>query len=124
MKAKNLVIVFLITFMASCGAEVVAIFIPLLSAVRWDSDRNSQFFFFTVANEGKNESDFSGNEVDDGGSVRSFEGHYKNYDVNFTFTSGPEETVKYTGKFIKDANPQRMEVTGTNGVKLKITRSQ
>lgn len=115
----------LMFLVAACGGEGLAgIFIPNIGN-DWTSDRRSSLFVITPADTGVNESTFEGSETDfvcdtcDG----TFEGSFKNYDVNFTFKSGPDNGVKYSGQFVKDSKPLQMRVTGTNGVSLKITKN-
>ena len=110
---------------AACGADGLSgIFIPNIGN-DWTSDRRQSLFVITPKDTGVNESTFEGSETDfvcdtcDG----NFTGSFKNYDVNFTFNSGPDKGVKYSGQFVKDSKPLQMRVTGTNGVSLKITKN-
>lgn len=111
----------LLFVIVSCGSDdnsLVDIFIPNVSN-QWTSDRGSRFFFNPDERD-VNESNFTGSEQST--IIDEFSGHFKNYDITFTFTEGDEKEVKYTGKFIKGSNPLRIEVTGTNGKKIKITQ--
>ncbi|MDB5126982.1 hypothetical protein [Mucilaginibacter sp.] len=126
MKAKSSMAVFILAaimlFSCSKDASVLDIFIPNLSN-QWVSDRNTNFFF-TSDNPDKNESTFFGNEQDPGtGDTFQLTGKYKNYDVEFTFTEGPETGVTYTGKFIKNSNPLRMEMKAPGNKKVTITQN-
>jgi hypothetical protein len=106
---------------AACGAEGLSgVFIPNIGN-DWTSSRNS-LIVITPKDTGVNESDFQGNESDDT-SFANFKGHFKNYDVNFTFDDGRDAGVKYSGQFVKDSKPLQMRVTGTNGVSLTITKN-
>lgn len=123
MKTLTLVAM-LFLLMTGCSSDdgdsiIDDLFIPNVSN-QWESDRNSTFFF--NPKDGKtnvNESDFTGSEQTEDDSFK-LAGHFKNYDINFTFSEGPETGVKYTGKFIKGSNPLRIEVSGTNNKKIKI----
>ena len=98
----------------------IDIFIPNLSN-NWTSslDPDVHYFFApTPGNENKNESDFTGND-----GVNNLTGHYLNYDVSFTMSEGPEAGVKYSGKFIK-GDPLKMQLHGTNGVDMTLTREE
>jgi uncharacterized protein YxeA len=127
MKAKlSMVILILASIMVfSCSkdASVLDIFIPNLSN-QWVSDRNTNFFFNPDDPEKKNEATFTGSEQNPGtGDVFQLTGKYKNYDVEFTFTEGSETGVTYTGKFIKNSNPLRMELKAPGNKKLTITQN-
>ena len=118
---KKLILATLLVSLIACSSDdsniIEDLFIPNVSN-QWESDRNTTFFF-NPAKTNVNESDFTGSEQ---GSNESFElsGHFKNYDITFTFSEGPEDGVKYTGKFIKGSNPLTIKVTGTNGEKIEI----
>ena len=128
MKAKSSMAVLMLaaTMVFSCSkdASVLDIFIPNLSN-QWVSDRNTNFFFNSDdPDKNKNESTFTGNEQNpDTGDVFQLTGKYKNYDVEFTFTEGPEKGITYTGKFIKNSNPLRMEMKAPGNVKVTITQN-
>lgn len=124
MKTKILCASCLLFIAFGCGKDgsnpILDVFIPNLSN-QWVSSRNTNFFFLPDKDK-VNESTFFGNEQD--GASIPFKGSYKNYDINFTFEDGPEKGVKYTGKFIKNSKPLRMEVKGSNGVSLVITKTE
>lgn len=108
-------------FYVRCSTdELIEVFVPNISN-QWESSRNTKFFF-VAAQDSVSESTLTGNEQDENFETFDLEGSYKNYDVEFTFTSGPEDGVKYTGKFLKNSNPLQMKVTGTNGQSITITR--
>ena len=126
---KKLMFAMLLLIIGACCSDgdslIEEMFIPNVSN-QWTSDRNSRFFF-NPSNTKVNESDFLGSEqttIADVNGETFFEhsGHFKNYDINFTFTTGEDKGVKYSGKFIKGSNPLRIEVTGTNGKKIVITQ--
>jgi hypothetical protein len=102
--------VLLLTLIFSCSAdEVLEIFVPNISNL-WFSDRNSTFTL-TPAQQNVNEGSFTGVESDDNtGDDYNLSGSFKNYDISFTFASGPESGRTYSGQFVKDANPQRMNL--------------
>lgn len=118
---KKIVFATLLFLIAGCSSDndVVDIFIPNVSN-QWESDRNSKFFF-NPENTDVNESNFIGSEQTSSDNFE-FTGFFKNYDIEFTFTEGAEQGVKYTGRFIKGSNPLRIEVNGTNKNKIKITQ--
>lgn len=108
-------------FYVRCSTdELIEVFVPNISN-QWESSRNTKFFF-VAAKDSVSESTFTGNEQDENFETTDLEGKFKNYDVEFTFTSGPEDGVKYTGKFLKNSNPLQMKVTGTNGQSITITQ--
>jgi hypothetical protein len=120
--------VFLLFLLAACGggasnADVTEdVFIPNVSN-QWLSSRGTTFFF-NPERTGVNESAFDGFEQDTITFENlEFTGKFKNYDIEFTFTSGPDSAIKYTGKFLKGSNPLKMRVTGTNNVTLEITQN-
>jgi hypothetical protein len=127
MKAKLSMTIFILAaimlFSCSKDASVLDIFIPNLSN-QWVSDRNTNFFFNPDDPDKKNEATFTGSEQNPGtGDVFQLTGKYKNYDVEFTFTEGPETGVTYTGKFIKNSNPLRMEMKAPGNIKVTITQN-
>jgi hypothetical protein len=125
---KKVMFATLLFLLVGCGSDdniLADIFIPNVSN-QWTSDRGSRFFFNPDERD-VNESDFTGSEQTDvedvnGDDFFELSGHFKNYDITFTINGGLEQGVKYTGKFIKGSNPLRIEVTGTNGKKIKITQ--
>ena len=94
------------------------IFIPNISN-QWESSRDNSSFFFNPEKQEVNESTFLGSEQGDKGTSE-FNGKFKNYDIEFTFSEGEDAEIRYSGKFIKGSNPLRIEVTGTNNVKLVL----
>jgi hypothetical protein len=118
---KKVMFATLLFLLVGCGSDdniLADIFIPNVSN-QWTSDRGSRFFFNPDERD-VNESDFTGSEQN--GNNFEFSGHFKNYDITFTFNEGNEIGVKYTGKFIKGSNPLRIKVTGTNGETIEITQ--
>ncbi|EOR92921.1 hypothetical protein ADIARSV_4009 [Arcticibacter svalbardensis MN12-7] len=103
-------------------ASIDDLFIPNVSN-QWTSDRNS-IFFFTTEQSNVSESTFTGNEQpqDNSNDVYQLEGSFKNHDIEYTFSSGPETGIKYTGKFIEGAS-LKIKATGSNGKKVEITRN-
>lgn len=93
-------------------------FIPNISN-QWDSSRDNSKFFFNPEKRDVNESTFTGSEQGEGFNDE-FSGKFKNYYIEFTFSGGKDANVKYVGKFIKGSNPLRIEVQGTNNVKLVL----
>lgn len=116
---KNVWMLPAILLLFSCGKDGATnqSFIPNISN-SFTSSRGTNFFFLNYT-ANVNTSSFEGNEQP--GSLH-FTGSYTNYDIVFTFDSGPEKGVTYTGKFVKDANPLQMNITGTNKVNLIITK--
>ncbi len=100
--------------------DVLEVFIPNISN-QWESDRNTKFFF-VASQDSVSASAFTGSEQNENFENFDLEGSFNRYDVEFTFVDGPEDGVKYTGQFIKNSNPLRMRVKGTNGVTLNITQ--
>lgn len=100
----------LLALLTACSADdVLEIFVPNISNL-WFSDRNSSFTL-TPAQQNVNEGSFTGVESDDNtGDEYNLSGSFKNYDISFTFSSGPEAGRTYSGQFVKDANPQRMNL--------------
>lgn len=124
MKTKKLLSgLFLLLMLFSCSDSndpaPLDIFIPNLSN-QWASNRNSNFFFLAET-EGVNKSNFTGNEQDEDGNVAQLTGNFENYNVQFTFDVSK---VSYSGKFIKGSKPLRMELKGTDGKNLVITRQE
>ena len=105
----------------ACGDDspIDELFIPNIDNA-WSSSRGTTFVT-SAETKDVNESDFTGNETDTNGDSFDLTGHFKNYDVNFTFTAGPESGVTYTGKFVKGSAPLKMNVKGSNGVSLTLT---
>ena len=87
----------------------------------WNSSRSSTFIF-NPDKTGVNESNFTGQELDNSNNDNEFSGSFKNYDIHFKFTSGNDAGVTYTGKFVKGSDPLKMQLKGTNGVSLTITK--
>jgi hypothetical protein len=124
MKTKLITLFTAILIVIACGKDGgLGFFIPNFSNL-WFSDRNSTFDF-DIQNPNTNESDFSGTESNnDDGSRGDLTGHYKNYDVSFTFINGKDSGVTYKGRFVKDVEPLTMKVTGDkNGVLLTISKN-
>ena len=124
MKTKKLLSgLFLLLMLFSCSDSndpaPLDIFIPNLSN-QWASNRNSNFFFLAET-EGVNKSNFTGNEQDEDGNVAQLTGNFENYNVQFTFDVSK---VTYSGKFIKGSKPLRMELKGSDGKNLVITRQE
>jgi hypothetical protein len=131
MKSKTFLLGIMICFLAGCsgGGSTPGddLFIPDISN-QWVSSRTS-IFFFNADKTNVNESTFTGEEEGtrtvDGQEISyndDFNGHFKNYDISFTFTEGPDSLVTYSGKFVKGSNPLKMQLKGTNGKTLTITR--
>jgi phosphoheptose isomerase len=122
MKKKNLLYGILLLLIVACGgAEAIAdLFVANLSN-DFTSSRSSSFIF-SPAKTGVNESDFTGQELDASGVDKEFSGHFLNYDIHFTFTSGPEKDVTYTGKFVKGSDPETIKLTGSNGQPLTLIK--
>ena len=113
---KACLLFILITGCGGGGGGIADLFFPNFSNL-WSSTRGTQFQFApTQTNVSKG--DFIGDE--DG---ETFTGSFNNLNINFTFTSGAENGVKYSGQFIKKDNPTTMKVKGTNNVELTITRN-
>lgn len=111
-----------ISFSPSCDTNTLAeIFVPNISN-QWTSNRNS-FFFFLPDSTNVRSSTFNGNENRDANQDQ-FVGNFKDYDIEFTFTSGPDKDVKYKGKFIKGSSPLKISAKGTNGETLEILRQE
>jgi len=119
---KRLIVVAVLLLVMACGDDepVDELFIPNISN-QWESNRNS-FFFFAAEKNGVNESDFTGSEQKDGDSFE-FVGHFKNYDIEFTFSNGPEEGIKYQGKMVKGSDPLKIKARGANGQQLELVQS-
>ena len=121
---KKIFLASLLLLATACSDDDTSIdglFIPNVSN-QWTSDRNS-IFFFTTEQSNVSESTFTGNEQPlDNDDVYQLEGSFKNHDIEYTFTSGPETGVKYTGKFIEGAS-LKVKATGSNGKKVEITRN-
>lgn len=118
---RKLYLMLMLSLAIACGEDspVDELFIPNIDNA-WNSSRNSTFVT-SADKKDVNESDFTGNETDSNGDSFDLTGHFKNYDVEFTFTNGPEAGVKYTGRFVKGSDPLKMNVTGSNGVSLTLT---
>ena len=121
---KKIFLASLLLLSAACADDdtgIDGLFIPNVSN-QWTSNRNSIFFFNTESTN-VSESTFTGNEQPlDNNDVYELEGSFKNHDIEYTFTSGPETGVKYTGKFIEGAS-LKIKATGSNGNKVEITRN-
>jgi len=103
------VILFLITS-TSCSKAALD-FIPNLSNT-WENtaDVTNTFSFFPAATN-TNKSTFTGNANPPGGLPQvQFAGSFENEDIEFTYTSGAQNGKSYSGKFIRDSNPLRMEL--------------
>lgn len=118
---RKLCLVLMVSLAMACGEDspVDELFIPNIDNA-WNSSRNS-IFVTSAEKKDVNESDFTGTETDSNGDSFDLTGHFKNYDVEFTFTNGPEANVKYSGRFVKGSDPLKMSVTGSNGVSLTLT---
>lgn len=103
-----------LVLVAACSPDdALEIFIPNISNL-WFSDRNSTFTL-SPAQQNVNEGTFTGVESDDNtGNDYNLSGNFKNYDISFTFSNGPEAGRTYSGQFVKDANPQRMSLRRTD----------
>lgn len=118
---RKMCLLLMVSLAIACGDDspLDELFIPNIDNA-WNSSRNSTFVT-SAENRDVNESDFTGTETDSNGDAFDLTGHFKNYDVEFTFTNGPEANVKYTGRFVKGSDPLKMNVTGSNGVSLTLT---
>lgn len=116
---KKLILATVLLLVMACGDDepVDELFIPNISN-QWESNRNS-FFFFAAENNGVNESDFTGNEQKEGDNFE-FTGHFKNYDIEFTFSDGTEVGIQYKGKIVKGSDPLKIKATGTNGQQVEL----
>ncbi|MBE7176378.1 MAG: hypothetical protein INR69_08255 [Mucilaginibacter polytrichastri] len=94
-------------------------FIPDISGGFSSSRSPSTSLFFQPEKTGVNTSAFIGLEQPAGSA---FSGTFTNYTISFTFSDGPEKGITYSGKFVKNSNPLKMEVKGTNNVSLTLTR--
>ena len=126
MKSKFLFWGILSCFLIGCSGNsdmvtpVPDVFIPDVSNT-WNSSRSSTFFF-TADKTGVNTSNFVGQESS-GAVADSLAGSFTNYNINFTFKKGTDAGVTYTGKFVKGSNPLQMQLKGTNGVSLTLTKA-
>lgn len=119
MKSKYLLllaIIFLAITIPNCSKDSagVDVFIPNLSNA-WEDAANNNFYNFQNYQPNVNESDFDGFDNNNG----AFTGHFKNYDIYFTFSEGAEQGVTYSGQILK-SDPSVMNLTGNPGNK-KIT---
>lgn len=118
---------FLVSLSFSCGkgggGDVVDTLIPDLSAT-WKNVNNVQdddeyFFLVPDAGIGKASSSFDGNETVDHSNNTSdqysFSGSFQNSKIDFTFTSGPKNGTKYTGKINGNSANATMTLTTPTG---------
>lgn len=115
---------FLVTSSLSCGkggGDVVDTLIPNLSA-NWKNINNSQDddeYFFLPTNQNVASSTFDGNETVNHSNNTSdqyhFSGSFQNSKIEFTFTSGPNNGTKYSGKINGNAADATMTLTTPNG---------
>ncbi|WP_026897369.1 hypothetical protein [Daejeonella oryzae] len=120
MKTKLLIkaclLFILLTGCGKDGGGAAGLFFPNFSNL-WSSSRGTLFQFLPTATN-VSKGDFTGDE--DG---NTFTGSFNNLDIQFTFSSGAENGVKYTGQFVKDSDPLTMKVKGTNNVELTIVKN-
>ena len=102
------------------GSTINDLFIPDFSN-EWLSNRTDVIFFFNPDTTNVNQGTFGGSEQTDSGNF-IVSGKFKNYDVQFTFTNGAESGVTYSGKFVKSSTTLEMQLKGTNGKKLNLTK--
>lgn len=106
-----LVVIIVIGFATSCGKNGPLDFIPNLSNAWENITDATNTFFFLPAQTNTNKSTFTGNENPPGGAPQvQFSGSFENENIEFTYTSGAQTGKKYSGKFIRDSNPLRMEL--------------
>ena len=125
MKNRILLIAFFALVAAGCSKggddSLNDVFIPDVSN-QWLSSRGTSFVF-NADKTGVNQSTFNGFETSDQDS-NNFSGSFKNYNISFKFSSGTESGVTYSGNFVKGSSPLKMQVKGSNGVSLTLTRQQ
>lgn len=96
----------------SCGKSGPLEFIPNLSNTWTNKADATNTFFFFPAQDNTNKTTFTGNANPPGGAPQvQFSGSFENVDIEFTYTSGAQSGKRYTGKFVRDSNPLRMELT-------------
>lgn len=115
---------FLVSLSISCGkggGDVVDTLIPDLSA-NWKNINNTQDddeYFFLPLNQNVASSTFDGNETvnhsNNTSDQYSFTGSFQNSKIEFTFTSGPNNGTKYTGKINGNAANATMTLTTPTG---------
>lgn len=110
--------------LVKCGKDgPLDIFIPNL-ANAWASDRGTSFLM-SATTQGVNESTFTGTEQSPStGNIDDFNGKFKNYDIEFTFTSGTETGKKYIGKFIKGSSPLKIEARRSDDPSIRVNLTQ
>jgi hypothetical protein len=114
-----LMIGFIVAISINCNkTSGVDIFIPNLSNT-WLNTANDDVFFFKDYQENVNESDFNGFDNLNG----NLTGHFKNYDIHFTFSEGAEQGVTYTGQFLKE-DPSIMKLKDDNGNEITLERNE
>ena len=108
-------------FAPGCGSKGLTDFIPNLSNTWQNKADATNTFFFFPAQTNTNMSTFTGNvNPPGGGSQIHIAGSFENENVEFTYTDGPNTGKKYSGKFIKNSNPFRMELkSGTEDLILE-----
>jgi hypothetical protein len=115
---------FLISLSFSCGkggGDTVDTLIPDLSA-NWKNINNTQDddeYFFLPPNQNVAGSTFDGNETVNHSNNTSdqyhFTGSFQNSKIEFTFTSGPNNGKKYTGKINGNSANATMTLTTPTG---------
>ncbi len=113
---KACLLFLLISSCGTSGGGIADLFIPNFSNL-WASSRGTNFQFVPNASNVP-----SGTLTGDEDGI-PFTGSFNSYKVEFTFTSGAENGVKYSGKIIKDSDPVKMELTGTNNVQLTLVKN-
>jgi hypothetical protein len=125
MKSKILILSVLTSILLGCSTSgdnsVMSgddLFIPDITN-QWTSSRGT-FFNFDPDKTNVNQSTFTGQE--EGATDDNFNGKFKNYAVQFTFTTGNDTGVTYSGSFVKGSNPLVMKLKGSNGENLTLTQ--
>jgi hypothetical protein len=77
---------------------------------------------FRADKTGVNTSTFVGQETS-GAVADGLAGSFTNYNISFTFKKGTDADVTYSGKVVKGSNPLQMQLKGTNGVSLTLTKA-
>lgn len=113
-------LLFVVLCFTNCGKDDggVDVFIPNLSNGFHSQTDDNLLFFLKAVKENTNESDVTGN-YNNNGSTGDLEGHFKNYDITVTLTSGDDAGTVYTGKFIK-GDPLKIQLHGTNNTNLTL----
>ena len=116
--------VFVLLLTNSCGkggGDIVDTLIPDLSA-NWKNINNTQDddeYFFLPPNQNVASSTFDGNETVTHSNNTSdqyhFTGSFQNSKIEFTFTSGPNNGTKYTGKINGNSAMATMTLNTPNG---------